>query len=176
MTNRITACLLALGLATASSVALAEGPAAPASGAGPAAGPMGKGPMAGERKGGHKGQMMRREKPESFTEQSVRTMADGRVFKRSVEQKVGEGSFSRKEVLTNPDGKSATRTMSATLSKDGKTWTRKVEGVEFDGTTWQRSREVPALHGPDGDDDMGAAAPQPGKPAPRPRADARKAN
>lgn len=172
MHNRIATCLLALGLAAGSTPALAEGPAAP--GAGPAAGPLAKGPLGGGREGPHKARMMRREKPESFTEQSVRTMADGRVFKRVVEQKVSEGSFSRKEVLTNPEGKSATRTVSATLGKDGKTWTRKVEGIEFDGSTWQRSREVPALHGPEGDDDMGG--PQPAKPGPKPRADAKKAN
>lgn len=180
MTNRIAACLLAFGLAAASSLALAEGPVAPP-GAGTGAapmerGPMGKGPMAGERMGPHKGRMMHREKPESFTEHSVRTMADGRVFKRVVEQKVGEGSFSRKEVFTNSDGKSASRTISATLGKDGKTWTRKAEGVDFDGKAWQRSREVPALHGPDGEDDMGPGGPMPGKAGPKPRTDGRKAN
>lgn len=166
MTNRIASCLLAIGLAMGSAPALAEAPAAPP----------GKGPMAGERGGAQKGPMPRREKPESFTEQSVRTMADGRVFKRLVEQKVGEGSFNRKEVFTNPDGKSATRTVSATLSKDGKTWTRRVEGVDFDGTTWQRSRDVPALHGPDGDDDRGGVGAPPAKAGPAPRADGKKAN
>lgn len=164
MTPRLAACLLALGLAAATPLALAEAPPAPG------AGPLAKGPLAGERKGPRKGAMMRREPPESFTEQSVRTMADGRVFKRTVEQKVAPGSFSRKEVITNPDGKSATRTLSATLSKDGKTWTRKIEGTDFDGKTWQRSRDVPAQHGPDGDgeDEAGPqAAPRPDGKKPR---------
>lgn len=161
MTTRLASCLLALGLAAATPFALAEAPAAAAA---PGAAPQAKGPLAGERKGPRKGAMMRREKPESFTEQSVRTMADGRVIKRTVEQKVGEGSFSRKEVITNPDGKSATRTLTATLSKDGRTWTRKVEGVEFDGRTWQRSRDVPARHGPGGDDETGPAGTDGKKP------------
>ncbi|MCC2638585.1 MAG: hypothetical protein K0Q68_2304 [Moraxellaceae bacterium] len=173
MQKRITAILLAASLGAASSLALAEGaPAAPAAPMGPmggkgearpqAGGPgmekgerRGMGPMAGKR--------MKQEKLESFTEESVRKMADGRVIKRQIEQKVGEGSFSRKEVVTNPEGKTMTRTMTATLNKDKKTWTRKVDVVEFDGSTWSRSQDVPAMHGPDGDD-MGPAAHGPARP------------
>jgi hypothetical protein len=79
--------------------------------------------------------------PESFTEESTRKMADGRVFKHRIEQTVTEGSFSRKEVLTNPDGKTATRNVTTTFDKSKKTWSRKMEGVGFDGKTWLRSDE-----------------------------------
>ena len=154
MNKRIATLSLALAMATGVSVAFAEGTApaapmaAPAGGAG--AGPMG--PMAG-RDGHGKGPMggprMMQEKPESFTEETVRKMADGRVIKRQVEQKVGEGSFSRKEVITNPDGKMATRTVTATLNKEKTTWTRKIEGQEFDGSTWSRTQDIPAMRGPD---------------------------
>lgn len=180
MQKRITALLLAASLGATASLALAE--AAPVAtpapadsrpqGAGPMMGPMGgkgearphQGMENGERRGmgPMAGKRMQREKPESFTEESVRKMADGRVVKRQIEQKVGEGSFSRKEVVTNPEGKTMTRIMSATLNKDKKTWTRKLDVVEFDGSTWSRSQDVPAMHGPEGDDD-GATAQGPAK-------------
>lgn len=155
MKTRIASSLLALALVAGAPLALAEGPAAAPAGPGGHGPMMGKGGMMGDRQGPAMGQQrkMRQGKPESFTEESVRKMADGRVFKHSVEQKVGEGSFYRKEVFTNPQGKTASRTMTATLSKDGKTWTRKVDGVDFDGKAWSRSRELPAHQGPDAEDD-----------------------
>lgn len=179
MQKRITALLLAAGLGAASSLALAEAapaaaPAPAAQPAGPMMGPMGGKGEARQRPGRENadgrgmgpmgGKRMQQEKPESFTEESVRKMADGRVVKRLIEQKVGEGSFSRKEVVTNPEGKTMTRTMTATLNKDKKAWTRKIDVVEFDGSTWSRSQDVPAMHGPDGDD-MSAAGPGPARPA-----------
>lgn len=177
MTHRIAPLLLALGLgATSSLVLAADAPAAPATPATPAAnaGPAMMGPMAGQRgKGAMAGRKMMREKPESFTEESVRKMADGRVFKRSVEQKVGEGTFMHKEVMTNPEGKTASRTLTATLNKEGTTWTRRIDAVEFDGSTWSRSQDVPAQHGPQGDDEAAAPAKRPGKDAGKP---AKKAN
>lgn len=169
MKIRLASSLLALALVAGAPLALAEGPGAPSAGPGPM---MGKGAMMGDQQGPRMGQQRRmpREKPESFTEESVRKMADGRVFKRSVEQKVGNGSFMRKEVFTNPAGKTASRTMTATLSKDGKTWTRKVEGVDFDGKAWSRSREVPAHQGPDADDEADEAATPAQAPAKAPAA------
>ncbi|HEX4869533.1 MAG TPA: hypothetical protein VFV15_02255 [Moraxellaceae bacterium] len=167
MNQRIAALCLAVGLATGASIACAEGSSAPAAKpAAPAAAPVppqdGHGPMmggGGPGKGPMAGRRMMRETPESFTEESVRTMADGRVIKRRIEQKASAESFSRKEVITNPEGKTATRTITATLNKDKNTWTRKVEGKDFNGETWSRSREVPAMHGPDGDDDAAPEAP-----------------
>lgn len=175
MSHRIASLLLALGLGAATPFALAAdaspAPAtqpapAPAGGKAAGMGP-GMGPMAGH--GGQAGRKMMREKPESFSEETVRKMADGRVFKRSLEQKVGDGSFTRKEVFTNPDGKSASRTLTATLNKERTTWTRRIDAVEFDGSTWSRSQDVPAQHGPEGDDE--AAAPAQAK---RPAKDAAK--
>lgn len=175
MNMRLSSLLLAMSLA-ASSLAMAEGATAPAAAPGAQQGspaPMGpmmgpgangqmmgpgqmKGPghMKGQRKGG-----MNREALESFTEETVRKLDDGRVIKRSIEQKVSEGKLYRKEVFTNPAGKSATRTLVSTLSKDGKTWTQKVEGVDFDGQSWSRSRDIPVRHGPDADDEAPAPAP-----------------
>lgn len=176
MSHRIASLFLALGLGAATSFALAAdaapvpspqpAPAAPMGGKGPGMGP-GMGPMAGHGgPGGMAGRKMMREKPESFTEESVRKMADGRVFKRVLEQKVGDGSFTRKETLTNPDGKTASRTLTATLNKERTIWTRRMDAVEFDGSTWSRSQDVPAQHGPEGDDEAAAPAPaKPGKPA-----------
>lgn len=172
MNQRLAALTLAFGLAAGASLAFAEGASAPATPAAPVTAPVppqdGHGPMMGRGgpgKGAMAGRRMMREKPESFTEESVRTMADGRVIKRRIEQKVSDDSFSRKEVITNPEGKTATRTVTATLNKDKNTWTRKVEGKDFNGETWSRSHEVPAMHGPDGDDDAAAA---PAAPAQRP--------
>lgn len=90
-----------------------------------------------------------RAQPESFTEETVRRMADGRVFRRQVEQVASGGSFRRKEVMTNPDGKTATRTLTATLDKDRQVWHRQVEGRDFDGTVWTRRRDVPLRQGPE---------------------------
>ncbi|MDF2446581.1 MAG: hypothetical protein K0S46_1817 [Moraxellaceae bacterium] len=153
MKPQLSSLMLSLALAAGSSLAVAEttapAPATKAEQAQPRMG-MGDGPRAGKR---HAGRPMMREKQESFTEESTRKMADGRVFKRQLEQKVGEGSFYRKEVMTNPDGKTASRTVTATLDKDKKTWTRKIEGVDFDGSTWSRTQDSPAPH--DADDDAG---------------------
>lgn len=151
MNLRLPSLLLALGLGFSVSLAMAEGPApAPAAQAGPGSPQMG---LEG-RQPGKAARRIQREKPESFTEESIRKMADGRVFKRQIEQKVGEGTFFRKEVTTNPDGKTASRTVTATFDKAKKTWTRKIEGVDFDGTSWSRSNEgrVPP-HEEEGDAD-----------------------
>jgi hypothetical protein len=135
MNLRLPSLLLALGLGLAAPLAAAETPApAPAPGAKAQPGPR----MGAD---GQPGRRALRERPESFTEETVRKTADGRVIKRQIEQKFGEGSFYRKEVTTNPEGKTATRTVTATFNKDKKTWTRKVEGVDFDGSTWSRSNE-----------------------------------
>lgn len=156
MTTKIVSLILAMALGAGSSLVLAEGGAAaprPESAAG-----MGAQEKPGKRP--HTGKRMLREKPESFVEESTRTMADGRVFKRRVEQKVGEGSFSRLEVMTDPQGKTATRATAATYNKDKQTWTRKVEGKTADGETWSRTREVAAPHMGD-DDEAGETAGQP---------------
>lgn len=174
MSHRIASLVLALGLGIATPLALAAdatNPApqpAPAGPAGGKAGP-GMGPMAGQGgPGGMAGRRMMREKPESFTEETVRKMADGRVFKHTTEQKVEEGSFVRKDVFTNPDGKTASRTVTSTLNKERNTWTQRVDGVDYDGATWSRSKDLPAHRGPDADAD---AAPAPAK---RPAKDAAK--
>lgn len=134
MTSRIYALLFAPILSVGATLALAE-PAAMTAQAD--ASPMGfqdEAPVQG-RPGPH------RQPPESFIEDSTRKMADGRVFKRRVEQTVSEAGFSRKEVLTNPDGKTASRTVTARHDKAKKTWSRKMEGVGFDGKAWSRSDE-----------------------------------
>lgn len=184
MSHRIASLVLALGLGIATPVALAADASSPAPQPAPA-GPMGgkagpgMGPMGGHGgpggMGGMGGRKMMREKPESFTEETVRKMADGRVFKHTIEQKVEEGSFVRKDVFTNPDGKTASRTVTSTLNKERSTWTQRVDGVDYDGATWSRSKDLPAHRGPDADDDATAPAPakRPAKDAARP---AKKAN
>lgn len=166
MTLRLTS--LTLALALAAPLAAAE-----------SATPVGKpgreaarvAPDEGTPGGGHRGGRMAQAKQESFTEESTRKMADGRVFKRQVEQKVEEGRFYRREVMTNPEGKTATRTVTATLDKARQTWTRKVEGVDVDGSAWSRTQDVPVRHGPDHE---GADAVAAEKSAPEPKAAGRK--
>lgn len=168
MNLRVSSLLLAMSL-VASPLALAEGPApaVPPKAQGPMMAPGGASPMKGpgQMKGPRQGGAMNRQALESFSEETVRKLEDGRVFKRSIEQKASEGKLYRKEVFTNPAGKSASRTLLSTLSKDGQTWTQKVDGVDFDGKAWSRSRDIPARHGPDaGDEAAPAAARQPARP------------
>lgn len=80
--------------------------------------------------------------PETFTEETVRKNADGKVVtKRKIEQKVTDKDFSRKVEVTNAEGKKATHQVSATYDKDKEQWSRKAEGKDFDGKTWSRSSE-----------------------------------
>lgn len=134
MKPRSYALLLALTLGTG--VALVN--AAPQA-AGPDAGASSMGMQDDAHGQNQRGQQVA--PPESFTEESTRKMADGRVFKHRIEQTVTEGSFSRKEVMTNPDGKTATRNVTTTFDKSKRTWSRKMEGVGFDGKAWSRSDE-----------------------------------
>jgi hypothetical protein len=158
MNRRLSSLLLALGLGISASLAMAEAPApAPAPGAKAQPAPQ----PGGDMRRMDQGRRMPRAKPESFTEETVRKMADGRVFKTQIEQKVGEGSFFRKVVSTNPEGKTATRTVTATLNKEKNTWSHKIEGVDFDGTAWSRSKESQAA--PHDDDDAPQERPQPRK-------------
>ncbi|MDF3030803.1 MAG: hypothetical protein K0R03_1361 [Moraxellaceae bacterium] len=154
MNLRLPSLLLATGLGLSMSLAMAEGPApAPAPGAEQAA-PAGKAGRPGPAR-----KMMREQKRESFTEESIRKMADGRVIKRQIEQKVGENSLYRKEITTNPEGKTATITVTSTFDKDKKVWTRKIEGVNFDGSTWSRTNQSAAPH--DQHDDEPDVRPEP---------------
>lgn len=77
----------------------------------------------------------------SFSEDSTRTMSDGRVFKRHVEQKVLDKGFSRKEVLTAPDGKSASYSLQQSFDTASQRWTRSEEGSGFDGRQWSRTQQ-----------------------------------
>lgn len=78
---------------------------------------------------------------ESFTEETVRKTADGKTSKRKVEQKVSDNGFTRKEQITNAEGKIATKEVTASYDKESGKWSRKVEGTGFDGKTWSRSQE-----------------------------------
>lgn len=132
MNSRISALIVALGLAVAGFAT-----AAPDNMGGMGAASMGPQGNAGQQ--GPRGQ--KRQPPESYTEETTRKMADGRVFKTSIEQVVSEAGFVRKEMLTNPDGKTANSSVTVTIDKNKKTITRKMEGVGFDGKAWSRSEE-----------------------------------
>jgi len=143
MTPRIFALLLAITLGAASPLVAAAPPAGkPDAGASP------MGMQDDAQQQNQRGQQ--RPPLESFTEETTRKMADGRVFRHKVEQVVSDSGFSRKEVLTNPDGKTTSRTVTTTFDKSKKTWSRKMEGVGFDGKTWSRSDEgdLPAAPAP----------------------------
>lgn len=77
----------------------------------------------------------------SFSEDTTRTMVDGRVFKRHVEQKAVADGFSRKEVLTAPDGRSASYTLSRHFDAASQRWMRSEEGTGFDGRQWSRTEQ-----------------------------------
>lgn len=76
----------------------------------------------------------------SFMEESTRTMADGRVFRRKVEQKAEAGALVRQEVVTAPDGKTASYSLSRSYDAASQRWIRSEEGVGFDGKRWSRSQ------------------------------------
>lgn len=76
----------------------------------------------------------------SFSEDASRTMADGRVYKRKVEQKVDGDSLSRLEVVTAPDGKTASYTLKRSFDAATQRWTRNEEGTGFDGKRWSRGQ------------------------------------
>lgn len=80
-------------------------------------------------------------KPQSFTEDSVRTFADGTTFKRHVQQTVSAGSITRQETETNPAGKTATRTVTMSFDKSAHTWSRSVQGTSFDGKSYSNSAQ-----------------------------------
>lgn len=75
---------------------------------------------------------------ESFTEETVRKGADGKVSKRKTEQKVTDTGFTRKSSVTNPEGKTATREVTVSHDKDKKTFSRSEKGTDFDGKSWSR--------------------------------------
>lgn len=76
----------------------------------------------------------------SFMEESTRTMSDGRVFRRKVEQKTEAGALVRQEIVTAPDGKTASYSLSKRYDAASQRWTRNEEGVGFDGKEWSRSQ------------------------------------
>ncbi|MDQ8037963.1 MAG: hypothetical protein REI12_11120 [Pedobacter sp.] len=88
---------------------------------------------------GDRGPRAEQQQPrESFTEETVRKSADGKVSKRKTEQKVTDNGFSRKSTFTNPEGKTATQEVSASYDKDSKTYTKTAKGTDFDGKSWSR--------------------------------------
>lgn len=80
-------------------------------------------------------------KPQSFTEDSTRTFADGTVFKRHVVQTVAAGSITRQITLTNAQGQTATRTVTASFDKTKHTWSRSVQGTTFSGSSYSSSAQ-----------------------------------
>lgn len=75
---------------------------------------------------------------QSYTQDSTRTLSDGRVFTRHTEQTVSNTGFQRNTTLTNPEGKTATRTVTGTRDPANKTYTRSVDGTTFSGKTYSR--------------------------------------
>jgi len=72
----------------------------------------------------------------NFTSDTTHTTGDGRTFTRHTEQTVTDGGFERNSTMTNPEGKTATRSISGSYDKDSKTRTRSVEGTTFSGKTY----------------------------------------
>ncbi len=124
--------LIALCLATSTSLTLA----APA--------PADKAPQAvhegrhdhHKHQHGEQGRRHDRQPPVSYTETQVRTLEDGRQFKRETRQVVKENSVSRKTTLTRPDGKTASREMQRSLDPAKGSWRHSVKGHDFDGESY----------------------------------------
>lgn len=91
--------------------------------------------QAGERRHGRDHQHGPRH---SFTQDTTRTTGDGRVFTRHTEQTVSANGFQRESIATNPQGKTATRTVTGTRDPANKTYTRSVDGTTFSGKTYSR--------------------------------------
>jgi hypothetical protein len=89
--------------------------------------------------GGARHQGMHR--PQSYTEDTTRTFADGRSFKRHVEQKAADGRVTRQITEIAPDGKTASRTVVRSIDKDRHTWSRTVQGTRFDGKTYSSTAQ-----------------------------------
>lgn len=107
-----------------------------------------RGPAHDGHDGGHGHRAGQHQPRESFTEETVRKSADGKVSKRKTEQKVSDSGFSRKSTFTNPEGKTATREMSSSFDKDKQSYTRSEKGTDFDGKSW--SRQATTERTPDG--------------------------
>lgn len=85
--------------------------------------------------------------PQAYTEDSTRTFADGKTFKRHVEQTVNANGFAKTETLTNPEGKSATRKVTASFDKTNHTWSRAVQGTGFDGKSYSSNSQGQGFEG-----------------------------
>lgn len=75
---------------------------------------------------------------QSYTQDTTRTLSDGRVFKHHTEQTVSANGFQRNSTMTNPEGKTATRLVTGTRDPETNTFTKKVEGTTFEGKTYSR--------------------------------------
>ena len=75
----------------------------------------------------------------SYTEDVTRTESDGKVFKIHTVQTANANGFERTTTMTNPDGKTATRTITAVIDEKNKTVTRTDKGTGFDGKSWNRT-------------------------------------
>lgn len=81
--------------------------------------------------------------PLSYTETSVRTLDDGRQFKRETRQVVSEHGLSRQTTLTRPDGKTARRDMQRRYDPAMASWVRSVKGSDFDGKAYAHESTGP---------------------------------
>jgi len=79
--------------------------------------------------------------PQSFTEDSTRTYADGTSLKSHVVQTVSAGSISRQITKTNSQGQTATRTVTITFDKTRHTWSHTVQGTTFSGSNYSSSAQ-----------------------------------
>ena len=79
--------------------------------------------------------------PQSYTEDSVRTYADGKTMKRHVVQTASAAGLTKTTTLTNREGKTATRKITASFDKDNHSWSRSVQGTNFDGKSYSNSSQ-----------------------------------
>jgi hypothetical protein len=81
------------------------------------------------------------QRPQSYTEESTRTYADGKTVKRHVEQAASASGLTKTTTLTNKEGKAATRKITVSFDKENHTWSRSVQGINFDGKSYSSSSQ-----------------------------------
>lgn len=92
----------------------------------------------------HKGHIARdrQAKPQAFTTNSTKTLANGETITRTTTQSVTDNGFTRNSNLTNSQGQTASKNISVVNDKETGTRTRTVEGSTFDGDAFGHQNTI----------------------------------
>ena len=76
----------------------------------------------------------------SFTADVTRTTGSGKIMTRHTEQLATDTGFHRETTMTNPEGKTASRTVDGSYDPETKTYTRVVAGTRINGDSYSSER------------------------------------